>query len=64
MKGLTQKIVVKGFGYMGLPTESIHEAKEHRPLGVDVCSDVSEAFSAGGLHISRIANVVFLRRNL
>jgi UDP-N-acetyl-D-mannosaminuronic acid dehydrogenase len=47
----TQKIVVMGLGYIGLPTASMLATKGHQVLGVDVNKKAVDTINSGRIHI-------------
>ena len=47
----SQKIVVMGLGYIGLPTASMLATKGHQVVGVDVREDVVATINSGNIHI-------------
>lgn len=47
----TQKIIVMGLGYIGLPTASMLATKGHQVLGVDVNQKAVEIINSGRIHI-------------
>ena len=47
----TQKIIVMGLGYIGLPTASMLATKGHQVLGVDVSQKAVETINSGRIHI-------------
>ena len=47
----TQKIVVMGLGYIGLPTASMLATKGHQVLGVDVNQKAVDTINSGRIHI-------------
>ncbi|MFT3717872.1 UDP-N-acetyl-D-mannosamine dehydrogenase [Pseudorhodoferax sp.] len=47
----TQKIVVMGLGYIGLPTASMLATKGHTVLGVDVNKAAVDTINSGRIHI-------------
>jgi UDP-N-acetyl-D-mannosaminuronic acid dehydrogenase len=51
MKKKTQKIVVMGLGYIGLPTASMLATKGHQVLGVDVNEQAVNTINSGKIHI-------------
>lgn len=51
MNKLSQKIVVVGLGYIGLPTASILATKGHSVLGVDISPEVVGTINSGNIHI-------------
>jgi len=51
MQKNTQKIVVMGLGYIGLPTASMLATKGHEVVGVDVRTDVIDTINSGNIHI-------------
>ena len=51
MSRLSQKIVVMGLGYIGLPTASMLATKGHQVLGVDVNAKAVDTINSGRIHI-------------
>ena len=51
MARLSQKIVVMGLGYIGLPTASMLATKGHQVLGVDVNESAVATINSGRIHI-------------
>lgn len=51
MSRLSQKIVVMGLGYIGLPTASMLATKGHQVLGVDVSEHAVTTINSGRIHI-------------
>lgn len=51
MARFSQKIIVMGLGYIGLPTASMLATKGHQVLGVDVDSKAVESIKSGRIHI-------------
>ncbi len=51
MQRITQKIVVMGLGYIGLPTASMLATKGHQVLGVDVNEKAVDTINSGRIHI-------------
>lgn len=51
MPRLSQKIVVMGLGYIGLPTASMLATKGHQVLGVDVNQQAVDTINSGRIHI-------------
>lgn len=51
MARLSQKIVVMGLGYIGLPTASMLATKGHQVLGVDVNEAAVATINSGRIHI-------------
>lgn len=51
MTRITQKIIVMGLGYIGLPTASMLATKGHQVLGVDVSEKVVKSIGSGHIHI-------------
>lgn len=51
MPRLSQKIVVMGLGYIGLPTASMLATKGHQVLGVDVNQAAVDTINSGRIHI-------------
>ncbi len=51
MSRLSQKIVVMGLGYIGLPTASMLATKGHQVLGVDVSEHAVSTINGGRIHI-------------
>lgn len=51
MARITQKIIVMGLGYIGLPTASMLATKGHQVLGVDVNTKAVETINSGHIHI-------------
>ena len=51
MARLSQKIVVMGLGYIGLPTASMLATKGHQVLGVDVNEAAVATINSGHIHI-------------
>lgn len=51
MQRVSQKIVVMGLGYIGLPTASMLATKGHQVLGVDVNEKTVETINSGRIHI-------------
>jgi UDP-N-acetyl-D-mannosaminuronic acid dehydrogenase len=51
MQRNTQKIVVMGLGYIGLPTASMLATKGHQVLGVDVNRKAVDTINSGHIHI-------------
>ncbi len=47
----TQKIIVMGLGYIGLPTASMLATKGHQVLGVDVNQKAVDTINSGRIHI-------------
>ena len=47
----TQKIIVMGLGYIGLPTASMLATKGHQVLGVDVSQKAVDTINSGHIHI-------------
>jgi UDP-N-acetyl-D-mannosaminuronic acid dehydrogenase len=48
---ISQKIVVMGLGYIGLPTASMLATKGHQVLGVDVNQKAVDTINSGRIHI-------------
>jgi UDP-N-acetyl-D-mannosaminuronic acid dehydrogenase len=48
---ISQKIVVMGLGYIGLPTASMLATKGHQVLGVDVNQKAVDTINSGHIHI-------------
>jgi UDP-N-acetyl-D-mannosaminuronic acid dehydrogenase len=48
---ISQKIVVMGLGYIGLPTASMLATKGHQVLGVDVNQNAVDTINSGRIHI-------------
>lgn len=51
MQRISQKIVVMGLGYIGLPTASMLATKGHQVLGVDVNQKAVDTINSGRIHI-------------
>ena len=51
MQRISQKIVVMGLGYIGLPTASMLATKGHTVLGVDVNEKAVATINSGRIHI-------------
>lgn len=51
MAHITQKIIVMGLGYIGLPTASMLATKGHTVLGVDVNKAAVDTINSGRIHI-------------
>ena len=51
MARLSQKIIVMGLGYIGLPTASMLATKGHKVLGVDVSEHAVNTINSGRIHI-------------
>jgi UDP-N-acetyl-D-mannosaminuronic acid dehydrogenase len=51
MARLSQKIIVMGLGYIGLPTASMLATKGHQVLGVDVIESAVATINSGRIHI-------------
>ena len=51
MSRLSQKIIVMGLGYIGLPTASMLATKGHQVLGVDVSEHAVTTINSGRIHI-------------
>lgn len=51
MARLSQKIIVMGLGYIGLPTASMLATKGHQVLGVDVNESAVATINSGRIHI-------------
>jgi len=51
MARLSQKIIVMGLGYIGLPTASMLATKGHQVLGVDVSEHAVNTINSGRIHI-------------
>jgi UDP-N-acetyl-D-mannosaminuronic acid dehydrogenase len=51
MNRLSQKIIVMGLGYIGLPTASMLATKGHQVLGVDVNQSAVDTINSGRIHI-------------
>jgi UDP-N-acetyl-D-mannosaminuronic acid dehydrogenase len=51
MARLSQKIIVMGLGYIGLPTASMLATKGHQVLGVDVIESAVAIINSGRIHI-------------
>ncbi len=51
MARLSQKIIVMGLGYIGLPTASMLATKGHQVLGVDVNQHAVDTINSGRIHI-------------
>jgi UDP-N-acetyl-D-mannosaminuronic acid dehydrogenase len=51
MAHITQKIIVMGLGYIGLPTASMLATKGHTVLGVDVNKSAVDTINSGRIHI-------------
>lgn len=51
MAHTTQKIIVMGLGYIGLPTASMLATKGHTVLGVDVNKAAVDTINSGRIHI-------------
>ena len=51
MQRISQKIVVMGLGYIGLPTASMLATKGHQVLGVDVNEQAVATINSGRIHI-------------
>ncbi len=51
MQRISQKIVVMGLGYIGLPTASMLATKGHQVLGVDVNEAAVATINSGRIHI-------------
>jgi UDP-N-acetyl-D-mannosaminuronic acid dehydrogenase len=51
MPRLTQKIIVMGLGYIGLPTASMLATKGHTVLGVDINEEAVAIINSGRIHI-------------
>lgn len=51
MSRLSQKIIVMGLGYIGLPTASMLATKGHQVLGVDVNEHAVTTINSGRIHI-------------
>lgn len=51
MSRLSQKIIVMGLGYIGLPTASMLATKGHQVLGVDVNAKAVDTINSGRIHI-------------
>lgn len=51
MEKRSQKIVIMGLGYIGLPTASMLATKGHHVLGVDVSENVVDTINSGEIHI-------------
>lgn len=51
MARLSQKIIVMGLGYIGLPTASMLATKGHQVLGVDVSEHAVTTINSGRIHI-------------
>jgi UDP-N-acetyl-D-mannosaminuronic acid dehydrogenase len=51
MARLSQKIIVMGLGYIGLPTASMLATKGHQVLGVDVSEHAVNTINSGRVHI-------------
>jgi UDP-N-acetyl-D-mannosaminuronic acid dehydrogenase len=51
MARLSQKIIVMGLGYIGLPTASMLATKGHQVLGVDVNESAVTIINSGRIHI-------------
>ena len=51
MQKNSQKIVVMGLGYIGLPTASMLATKGHDVVGVDISPEVVNTINSGNIHI-------------
>ena len=51
MQRMSQKIIVMGLGYIGLPTASMLATKGHQVLGVDVNEAAVATINSGRIHI-------------
>ena len=51
MHKLSQKIIVVGLGYIGLPTASMLATKGYQVIGVDVNAEVVATINSGKIHI-------------
>ena len=51
MARLSQKIIVMGLGYIGLPTASMLATKGHQVVGVDVSEHAVSTINSGRIHI-------------